>query len=140
MQKRPTWQRSCISDLPSACQPSSRGNIAKKTQKQAVSYRRRSHGNRPAEGAPVPTLICTDSPLPDSSAEWWWWWGALSRGGLLISVSDLSCEVPRGGGNKKKRKKKRTVIPGIMTMMRMGLRCPPLPPLDKEHASQVAGR
>lgn len=102
LQKRPTWQRSCISDLPSACQPSSRGNIAKKTQKQAVSYRRRSHGNRPAEGAPVPTLICTDSPLPDSTAEWWWWWGALSRGGLLISVSDLSCEVPRGGGKKKK--------------------------------------
>lgn len=38
-----------------------------KTQKQAVSYRCRSHGNRPAEGVPASTLICTNSartPLP----------------------------------------------------------------------------
>lgn len=32
-----------------------------KTQKQAVRYHCRSHGNRPAEGVPAPTLICTNS-------------------------------------------------------------------------------
>lgn len=32
-----------------------------KTQKQAVRYRCRSHGNKPAEGVPAPTLICTNS-------------------------------------------------------------------------------
>ena len=31
-----------------------------KTQKQAVRYHCRSHGNRPAEGVPAPTLICTN--------------------------------------------------------------------------------
>lgn len=32
-----------------------------KTQKQAVRYHCRSHGNRPAEGVPALTLICTNS-------------------------------------------------------------------------------
>lgn len=58
----------CISDLPSACQHSSSSNICQKTQKQAVRYHCRSHGNGPAEGVPAPTLMCTNSVQADSPA------------------------------------------------------------------------
>lgn len=39
-----------------------------KPQKQAVRYHCCSHGNRPAEGVPAPTLICTNSIWAQSSA------------------------------------------------------------------------
>lgn len=39
-----------------------------KTQKQAVRYHSGSHGNRPAEGVPAPTLICTNSAQADFPA------------------------------------------------------------------------
>lgn len=39
-----------------------------KPQKQAVRYHCCSHGNRPTEGVPAPTLICTNSIWAQSSA------------------------------------------------------------------------
>lgn len=95
-----------------------------KTQKQAVSYRRRSHGNRPAEGAPAQTLICTDSPLPDSSAEWWW--GSLA-GRPAYQRERLVVQSATRGTEQSQE------IPGTVTMMWVGLHSPPLPRLDQAH-------
>lgn len=103
-----------------------------KTQKQAVSYRCRSHGNRPAEGVPAPTLICTNSarsPLPGNTLPppWVGGWGLLPE--PAISAERLVAKSATWGGGRIK-------IPGMM-----GLRCSfaQLPPLNKEHTFPAAG-
>lgn len=98
--KTPSWQRSCISDLPSACQPSSSGYTAKKHKNKLLASAGVPMGTgplrvRPLRRSSAQTARC---PTPPPSGG-----GALSRGGLLISASDSSCKVPRGGGNRAKR-------------------------------------
>lgn len=108
-----------------------------KTQKQAASYRCRSHGNRPAEGVPAPTLICTNSartPLPGNTLPPPSPWSEGGGGGGLLPEPAIGAErlvvksATWGGGRIK--------IPGMM-----GLRCSfaQLPPLNKEHTFPAAG-
>lgn len=51
--KRPTWQRFCISDLPSACQPSSSGNIAKKHKNKLLAIAAVPMGTGPQRVCPL---------------------------------------------------------------------------------------
>lgn len=96
----PTWQCSCISDLPSACQPSSGGYIAKKHKNKLLAIVVVPMGTGPPRVRPLRRSSAQTAryptPLPSGG-------GALSRGGLLISVSDLSCKVPPGGWNTAQR-------------------------------------
>lgn len=89
--KIPTWQRSCISGLPSACQPSSSGHIAKKHKNKLLASAGVPMGTGPPRVRPLRRSSAQTAryPTPPPSGG-----GALSRGGLLISVSDLSCKVP----------------------------------------------
>lgn len=100
MQKRPTWQCSGISDLPSVCQPSNGGYIAKKHKNKLLAIAAVPMGTGPPRVRPLRRSSAQTAryPTPLLSGG-----GALSRGGLLISVSDLSCQVPQGGWNTDER-------------------------------------
>lgn len=106
-----------------------------KTQKQAVRYHCCSHGNGPAEGAPAPTLISTNSVQACSPAHTGRGKGG-PPGGALPSVWAIRrtrlWEVPQG----EKDQDSRDDGPAVL------IRTPPL--LNKDHtfpwtSSKVAG-
>lgn len=133
--KRPTWQRFCISDLPSACQPSSSGNIAKKHKNKLLAIAAVPMGTGPQRVCPLRHSSAQIAREPHSPAtrSCHLHCGAGSGGGLLpepaISAERLVVKSATWGGG-------RIEIPGMM-----GQRCSfaQLPPLNKEHTFPAAG-
>ncbi len=89
---RPTWQRFCISDLPSGCQYSSSGNIAKKHKNKLFAITAVPMGTGPQRVCPLrhssAQTVCRLTPQH----------AVQTRQGGLHSLHHLQHLSPRTGG------------------------------------------